>query len=143
MLAMADRGAPPVAIRRAVEEACGQEPGSKNRSKVFSAWQRAPAWSVKLGCQQGFSLTRVTREPRPTMTRKCSARPFRSSIHAASLARWSATDSCSSSILANQCWVSASLDCCSDWTVDVSAATCPSLSVKDFRSSYTSDRVAS
>ena len=60
MLAMADRGARPVAIRRAVEEACGQEPGSKNRSRVFSAWQRAPAWSVKLGCQQGFGLTRVT-----------------------------------------------------------------------------------
>ena len=40
-LAMAERGAPPIAIRRAVEDACGHEPGSKNWSRVFSAWQKA------------------------------------------------------------------------------------------------------
>jgi hypothetical protein len=40
-LAMADRGATPLAIRQAVEDACGHEPGSKNWSRVFSAWRKA------------------------------------------------------------------------------------------------------
>jgi len=40
-LAMADRGAPPAEVRRAVEDACGHEPGSKNWSRVFAAWQKA------------------------------------------------------------------------------------------------------
>lgn len=40
-LDMADQGEPPVKIRRAIEEACGFEPGSKNWSKVVRAWRKA------------------------------------------------------------------------------------------------------
>ncbi|MGV0950969.1 MAG: hypothetical protein ACOYB3_09855, partial [Azonexus sp.] len=40
-LAMADRGATSRAIRQAVEDACGHEPGSKNWSRVLGAWRRA------------------------------------------------------------------------------------------------------
>jgi hypothetical protein len=40
-VAMADRGEPAATIRAAVLEACGREPGAKNWSRVFAAWQKA------------------------------------------------------------------------------------------------------
>jgi hypothetical protein len=40
-LAMADQGEPPAAIRAAVKDACGHEPGSKSWSRVFRAWRKA------------------------------------------------------------------------------------------------------
>jgi hypothetical protein len=40
-LAMADRGATPLAIRQAVDDACGHAPDSKNWSKVIAAWRQA------------------------------------------------------------------------------------------------------